>query len=484
MQPGDILPDLKSTPKEKWRLFLFLVFTTTLIAAVSTVAFIKVRDNIRHNVQDTLTTIAEQKRQHLEQILSDMRDDANLFALGNASVATMIERWVSDQQRDGRLEETIRERLAEIANSQHYSLVAVFDAEGHPVCVIGSSDVRRQGTAARKAIQNTQSVFVDLHRESDGLIKFGILSPIMPHGQTPNSALYVARDAPVALYPLVGSWPLPTTTAETFLVRREDEDVVFLSPLRHRDNAELNLRYSLTTPELPAAAAAQGYHGVYRGRDYRGAPVLAYASPVAGSPWSMVAKMDETEAFAAIRSTGWTILVLAALALILAYSSGYALWRRQVQRQQLAALKALQASEARFRRSAERLNAATQGAGIGIWEWDVEAQRLEWDDGMYRIYGLPAGSPVSYATWLELLEPEVREEQEAIRRKFAETDKDYHSHFRIKWPNGEVRHLRSFGRVDPESIVKKTKACGGSELGCHGTAASRGRLAQKHSTLR
>jgi PAS domain-containing protein len=48
----------------------------------------------------------------------------------------------------------------------------------------------------------------------------------------------------------------------------------------------------------------------------------------------------------------------------------------------------LKESEARLRLSEERLKLAVDGASLGIWDWDVERDRLVWDDSMYRLYGV------------------------------------------------------------------------------------------------
>src|SRR5215813_2073790 len=45
-------------------------------------------------------------------------------------------------------------------------------------------------------------------------------------------------------------------------------------------------------------------------------------------------------------------------------------------------------TEAELRRSSERLQLATKAAEIGIWDWDVNNDKLVWDDAMYRLYGL------------------------------------------------------------------------------------------------
>ena len=48
----------------------------------------------------------------------------------------------------------------------------------------------------------------------------------------------------------------------------------------------------------------------------------------------------------------------------------------------------LEQSEARLRASDDRLQLAIDAAGLGIWDWDVEQDRLVWDDSMYRLYGV------------------------------------------------------------------------------------------------
>ncbi|MEO6498235.1 MAG: response regulator, partial [Mucilaginibacter sp.] len=35
-----------------------------------------------------------------------------------------------------------------------------------------------------------------------------------------------------------------------------------------------------------------------------------------------------------------------------------------------------------------RLQLATQSANLGIWDWNIEDDTLEWDEGMYLLYGI------------------------------------------------------------------------------------------------
>ena len=102
---------------------------------------------------------------------------------------------------------------------------------------------------------------------------------------------------------------------------------------------------------------------------------------------------------------------------------------------------AMQASE-------ERLAIATDAAHIGIFDWDVDSSALVWDREMHRQYGVAPGDFNStLAAWEARLLPEdlarVNQLVEAVQRG----DRPYVTEFRIRWPDGEVRHIKAAGKA-------------------------------------
>src|SRR5450756_1643725 len=101
-------------------------------------------------------------------------------------------------------------------------------------------------------------------------------------------------------------------------------------------------------PDLPAAMAVMGHEGVVEGTDYRNVPVLAALRRIPGTPWFMVAKVDQEEIYAPLRERAWitgillfTLLLGAALGVSLLGRERDAQWlQRQLtterQRQALA----------------------------------------------------------------------------------------------------------------------------------------------------
>ena len=100
-----------------------------------------------------------------------------------------------------------------------------------------------------------------------------------------------------------------------------------------------------------------------------------------------------------------------------------------------------------MRESEERLSVATRAARIGIWDWDVVYDELMQDDEILRQYGL--GTRLgggNYKAWLERVLPEDRELARAEVAAALNGERDFSLQFRIRRPDGTLRHLRSMAR--------------------------------------
>ncbi|MDD3352706.1 ATP-binding protein [Zoogloea sp.] len=352
------MPDTSPTPhafadraRQPWARFILpLLALSLIIAGLGTLAYRYLSEEIRKETHRTLAVITEQKRQQIENWLGGIRIDAELYFSGHSQFEMLYSHWLRGGRRENGTLLRMRMLMDEVAQVRGWEGVAVIDARGTPAFVIGQAAPERHAVLIRDILARPRIQLVDLHRTARGDIQYGVLAPIGQSGAPALGVAYISLRADRSLYPLVESWPVPTRSAETYLVRPEDQAVRFLTPLRHQQDAALNLTRNLNAPELPAARAASGNKGILAGgRDYRGMSVLAYAAPVAGTPWLMIAEMDEQEAYAGIRTMAWATALVMGLGLIFVYSAGYLLWRRQLQSQELTALRAQRSAEARFR---------------------------------------------------------------------------------------------------------------------------------------
>ena len=100
----------------------------------------------------------------------------------------------------------------------------------------------------------------------------------------------------------------------------------------------------------------------------------------------------------------------------------------------------------------ESLNLAIRAAKLGIWDWDIKADNLIWDDGMYRLYGLQRDDfPNVYEAWLNNTHPADRAENDKISGEVRRGEREYDVEFRIIRPDGEIRYIKALGQVIRDS---------------------------------
>ncbi len=110
---------------------------------------------------------------------------------------------------------------------------------------------------------------------------------------------------------------------------------------------------------------------------------------------------------------------------------------------------ALKQTEAALRQSEDRRTLAMEAAGIGAWVRDFEKEDVTWDDGIKRLFGLPASFQREGADVTGFLAPDdrARIDQEIARSR--ERGVGFDIVFPITRADGEHRMLRAIGRPRP-----------------------------------
>ncbi len=127
------------------------------------------------------------------------------------------------------------------------------------------------------------------------------MAPVKNREGETVGVLVLREDARTFLYPNLASWPFPSKSGESVLVRKDGDLVLFLNDLKYQKDTALSLTSPVSDPDLPAALAIRGETGKWEGRDYRDVEVLADLRPVPGTPWFLVSKLDTDEIGGEIR---------------------------------------------------------------------------------------------------------------------------------------------------------------------------------------
>lgn len=100
----------------------------------------------------------------------------------------------------------------------------------------------------------------------------------------------------------------------------------------------------------------------------------------------------------------------------------------------------------------ERFTIARDATSLGVWDWDIPNNILEWDDYLYDIYGLKKEDfSNSYEAWYQGIHPDDRERSNKEVQECLETGNKLDTRFRVIWPSGEVRHIGAMGKVINDS---------------------------------
>ena len=108
----------------------------------------------------------------------------------------------------------------------------------------------------------------------------------------------------------------------------------------------------------------------------------------------------------------------------------------------------LREREVDLQRLSRRLGLALETSKVGVWEYNITNDVLVWDERMNELYGLCGDNRQrSYSDWHNALHPDDLERAQEDFRQAIEVTGQYNSDYRLKLPDGSVRHIRAIGAV-------------------------------------
>ena len=316
-----------------WARVLVFLLLAACVVGTGILAFSNYARTHRAEAERQLSAIAEMRAKELVQYRKERQANAEIL-LGNASFAALVRRHL-EHPEDSANSQKLEVWLSKLQEHYQYDQIRLVDTLGTIRLAAPADFTPLSAVMARRLpeiLKSGKVTIQDFYRnDHNGKIYLAVLAPILDpqDGNRPLGVVALRIDPEQYLYPFLQHWAIPSKTAETLLVRREGQEVVYLNVLRFRKNTALALRFPLSKTDLPAVRAVMGQTGVIEGRDYRGMPVLADVRPIPESPWFMVNRMNTWEAYASLREGLWTmgglvVLLLFSLGAVMVY-----LWQQQ-----------------------------------------------------------------------------------------------------------------------------------------------------------
>ena len=106
------------------------------------------------------------------------------------------------------------------------------------------------------------------------------------------------------------------------------------------------------------------------------------------------------------------------------------------------------AAEQQIQAINERFQLATRSAGMGIWDWDIQQDRLTWDERIFALFGVaePAGID-AHDIWQQRTHPEDCARIDAAIDATLRDGAEFDDEFRVIWPDGSIRYIKSYAMV-------------------------------------
>ncbi|MCX7919485.1 MAG: PAS domain S-box protein [bacterium] len=314
---------------------IIIIFTILAIgiSLISYFFFLFTKHSIEQNISDNLSSVAELKVRQIVSWRNERLSDAKVIQ-ENPIITAHISRWLT-QPESAQLREPIIRWMNSLLTHYKYQSILLLDTQGNVRLASNEQDAqigKHAYALFKQCLQDNQVRLSDFHKTERLGVHLDLIVPLLisKNNRTECIAVILLRiDPHKNLYPLIQSWPTPSATAETLLVRQEGNDLVYLNELRHKKNTALQLRFPITTKNLPAAMGVRGEFGIREGIDYRGKPVLASIHSVPGTPWIMVSKVDQDEIYTPLRHRAWIITMITIMIIIIAGAMVTVWWREQ-----------------------------------------------------------------------------------------------------------------------------------------------------------
>lgn len=317
--------EIKSSLIKKQHL-ISIVFILSIFLILASYLYYRYEEKSHRKIlENELKTIAELKAGQIAEWFQERYGDASVISK-SPFLQKAFKHWIKNPE-DNILRNDILKRLNLAKNNWGYENIFVASFKGDLLLSLVPEDKNFDQVTSSKiveAIRQKKILFTDFYYcQTHGRIHIDLIAPVFDEKNMPIVALVFRILPETYLYPLVQSWVTPSKTAETLIVRRDGDSVLFLNELRHRKNTALKLRIPLTEKDIPAVKAVLGYKGIFEGRDYRGVEVISYILRIQRTPWYMVAKVDRKEIYSnlyyragvVIGFTGLLIVLMMAVAL-------------------------------------------------------------------------------------------------------------------------------------------------------------------------
>ncbi len=322
----------------------WIVLFCVVVLALALLTHRQYTTNYREEVHARLHTIAELKASEISGWRRERVADGQFFT-GNLAVVALAQR-VLGVGNDADAARLLLDLLGRMQRNHEYQRIALHDADGRERLSSPSDGLPDDGhmvEMVRAAVAAGDPAFLALHANNGELPHMTIVAPLLPG----LGAVLIQVNPTEALADLVRTWPVPAETAETLIIRRDGDEVMYLNAIIGPSESDSMPRVSVTRTDLADVQAVLGGHGTLDTRDRHGVAVVASMLPIEGSTWHLVVSQTQDELYGPLRARAVVLAIISVLLVVSGVGVLGFVWSAQnrrleeVERTHLSALQSM-----------------------------------------------------------------------------------------------------------------------------------------------
>lgn len=300
---------------EHRNIILFFTAFTFIIILLAIFLFRKLEDNEKDEAHDNLATLARLKINDVIHWRRERISDAR-FIYHNTTYKELIFKYLQTPENNS-IKEDVTDWLQPIKENHEYTDIFIINnsLKIYPLFKKTDSLDGRDKKYYHQCIREKKVILGGLYKNpGTNEISMCSFTPLFLPGINNDKvfAVLVLKINPDEnLFPLIQLKSVISKSAETFIVRRDGDSVLYLNDLRNKKNSALAYKLPLSTQELPSAKAVLGYKGFFEGIDYNGNKVLADLNNIPNSDWFIVSKINNNEIYEPIKEQAYLIIASA-----------------------------------------------------------------------------------------------------------------------------------------------------------------------------
>ncbi len=346
---------------------LFAIFATVLILFII-VGYFYYRNEKNYLLKTEskdLNSISSLKENQILSWFNERLDEARYLNENNFFNKTVCEFYLKGDKEDSL---AVYHTLYPIFKNHGYRSIYILDEANRDLINLNPSykPDPQELSFIDSVLKSERIIISDIKRNiKSGLLYYDIVVPLRLNSR-PVMAIVLNIDPNNVIFPYMVKSYVATKSRESFIIRKQNDSVLFVSPVRFNSSPAMTLKLPIRKGGLLSGATEKDFSKIISGKDYRDVNVLADIRKISGTTWHIVTKQDISEILEPLHFRLITVGVI--IFLITGLSAVFVLFYDN--KQNLINLSKIQESELKYSNLVEQ-------ASDGIMVFDKEFNAVE-----------------------------------------------------------------------------------------------------------